>query len=169
MTFMRNARKIDPMKTEKTNVCRLLDAAKAEYEFFDYSDTDAVSGLEIAAVLKEDPDRVFKTLVTVGASKKNYVFMVPVAAELNLKKAAKAVSEKSIEMIKAKELLPLTGYIHGGCSPIGMKKPFLTVIDETSILFDKIYFSAGKVGCQVYCDPKVIEGFVELRIADVID
>lgn len=156
------------MKPEKTNVCRLLDQAGIEYDFFCYEDTDAISGMDVATVLNEDPSQVFKTLVTVGASRKNYVFMVPVDAELNLKKAAKAVSEKSIEMIKSRELLPLTGYIHGGCSPIGMKKAFPTVLDETAILYDKIYFSAGKIGYQVAANPDDLAKLIDLKLVDII-
>ena len=136
-------------RTEKTNVMRILDQKKINYTSHSYADTDAISGVEVAAVLNEDPDRVFKTLVTVGASKNYYVFMIPVHKELDLKKAAKAVKEKNIEMIKSKELLPLTGYIHGGCSPIGMKKQFRTVIDASAGEFDTIFFSGGKIGYQV--------------------
>lgn len=136
-------------KEFKTNVMRILDQKKAEYKSHSYTDTDAISGLEVAEALGENPDRVFKTLVTQGASKSYYVFMVPVKEELDLKKAAKAVGEKSIAMIKAKELLPLTGYVHGGCSPIGMKKQFKTVIHQTAQNFDTFYFSAGKIGYQV--------------------
>ncbi len=136
-------------KEFKTNVMRILDQKKAEYKSHSYADTDAISGLEVAEALDENPDRVFKTLVTQGASKSYYVFMVPVKEELDLKKAAKAVGEKSIAMIKAKELLPLTGYVHGGCSPIGMKKQFKTVIHQTAQDFDTFYFSAGKIGYQV--------------------
>ena len=115
-------------KQEKTNVMRILDQKKINYNSYDYTETNAVSGMEVATSLNEDPNKVFKTLVTVAKSKINYVFVVPVNKELDLKKAAKAVGEKSIEMIKSKELLPLTGYIHGGCSPIGMKKQFKTAI-----------------------------------------
>lgn len=134
---------------DKTNAIRLLDRMKLDYILHDYSDTDAISGVEIAAALHEDPDRVFKTLVTVGKTGEHFVFMIPVALELDLKKAAKAAGQKSIAMIKAKELLPLTGYIHGGCSPIGMKKQFQTFIDETAILYDRICFSGGKIGLQI--------------------
>ena len=105
--------------------------------------------MEVAHLLDEDPDRVFKTLVTVGKSEEHYVFMVPVAEELDLRKAACAVGEKSIHMIRSRELLPLTGYVHGGCSPVGMKKQFTTVIDETAQLFDQIIFSAGRIGSQI--------------------
>ena len=134
---------------EKTNVMRILDQKDIFYSSYTYNGSDALSGIEVATILKKDPDRVFKTLVTVGRSGEHYVFVIPVAQELDLKKAARAVSEKSIEMVKSKELLPLTGYIHGGCSPIGMKKFFTTTIDETAVLFDTILFSAGKIGFQV--------------------
>ena len=117
---------------DKTNVMRILDQKKINYISHNYVDTGAVSGMEVAEALGEDPDMVFKTLVTVGKSKVNYVFVVPVNKELNLKKAAQSVGEKSIEMIKSKELLSLTGYIHGGCSPTGMKKQFATIIDKIS-------------------------------------
>lgn len=134
---------------EKTNVMRLLDSKKIEYDTFCYIDTPTTVGTEVAELLGQDPNSVFKTLVTVGTSKEHYVFVVPVNSELDLKKAAKCVGEKKIEMIKSKELLPLTGYIHGGCSPIGMKKFFKTVIDSSAQNFDKIYFSGGKIGYQV--------------------
>lgn len=136
-------------RIEKTNVMRILDQKKINYKSHYYADTDAISGVEVASVLNEDPNQVFKTLVTVGASKNYYVFLIPVHKELDLKKAAKAVGEKSIVMIKAKELLPLTGYIHGGCSPIGMKKQFRTVIDVSARKFDTILFSGGKIGYQI--------------------
>ena len=134
---------------EKTNVMRLLDSKKVKYEKHLYVDTDAISGTEIAEVLHQDPNHVFKTLVTVGASKNYFVFLVPVHRELDLKKAARAAGEKNIVMIKQKELLPLTGYIHGGCSPIGMKKQFPTFIDATASAHETILFSAGRIGYQV--------------------
>jgi len=134
---------------EKTNVMRLLDQGGIAYEPHYYADTEAISGLEVADVLGQDPDQVFKTLVTVGHTQEHYVFVLPVSCELDLKKAAEAVGEKSIHMIKSKELLGLTGYIHGGCSPLGMKKPFVTVFDETAVLYDSICFSAGRIGYQV--------------------
>ncbi len=154
-------------KAEKTNVMRLLEQKKVPYVSHSYADTDALAGVEVAAVLGEDPDKVFKTLVTVGASKTHYVFMIPVAEELDLKKAAKAVGEKSIAMIAAKELLPLTGYIHGGCSPIGMKKPFLTVIHHTAATFDTIFFSAGKIGYQVEVAPDALKTILAFTLADI--
>lgn len=134
---------------EKTNVMRLLEQKKIEYKSYNYADTGVVSGMEVAKVLGQNPNQVFKTLVTVGKSKEHYVFVIPVNRELDLKKAAQSVKEKNIEMLKSKELLPLTGYIHGGCSPIGMKKTFCTVIDKSAGQFETIVFSGGKIGYQV--------------------
>lgn len=156
-------------QTEKTNVMRLLDQAQIPYKEHCYADTDAVSGLEVSAVLNQDPDHVFKTLVTVGFKGDHYVFVVPVTSNLNLKKAALAVGDKSIEMIKQKDLLPLTGYIHGGCSPIGMKKFFTTVVDETAILFETICISAGKIGYQVELDPNDLARMINLEFKDITD
>ena len=152
---------------EKTNVMRLLDKKKIKYESHYYGDTDAISGIEVAEVLKQDPANVFKTLVTVGKSKKNYVFVIPVDCELDLKKAAKAVSEKSIEMIKSKELLPLTGYIHGGCSPIGMKKFFQTTLDESVLNCDTFCISAGKIGYQIEISLEDLKKVIRLDIASL--
>lgn len=153
---------------EKTNVMRIFDQKKLEYKPHFYGDTGAVSGVDVANALGEEPHSVFKTLVTVGKSKKNYVFMIPVCEELDLKKAAKAVGEKSIEMIKSKELLPLTGYIHGGCSPVGMKKLFTTTIHSTAEDFERIFFSGGKIGCQVETTLENLKKIVPVRIADII-
>lgn len=154
-------------KIEKTNVMRVLEQKKTAYTAHYYGDTDAVSGAEVAAVLGQDPDRVFKTLVTVAGSGEHYVFLVPVEKELDLKKAAKAVGEKSIGMIKSKELLPLTGYIHGGCSPIGMKKPFRTVVDRSAADFDAILFSAGKIGYQVETSLAELEKVIPFALGDL--
>ncbi len=156
------------MKQEKTNVMRILEQNIIAYESHTYDSTQAISGMEVAAVLNENPEQVFKTLVTVGASKQNYVFVVPVCNELNLKKAAKAVGEKNIEMIKSKELLLLTGYIHGGCSPIGMKKLFTTVIDETAVLYDTIIFSGGKIGYQVELSVEDLNKVIPFTLQDII-
>ena len=135
---------------EKTNVMRLLDAAKIPYGSYEYAAPDgALSGVEVARQLGQEEERVFKTLVTQAASGKYYVFVIPVGEELNLKKAASAVHEKKIEMIKSKELLPLTGYIHGGCSPIGMKRFFKTTVDASAEHCSAIFFSGGKFGLQV--------------------
>ncbi len=158
-----------PDRIPKTNVMRVLDQHGVSYTARDYSKTGAVSGADVARVLGLDPDAVFKTLVTVAGSGGHYVFMVPVERELSLRKAAKAVGEKSIEMIKQKELLPLTGYIHGGCSPIGMKKQFVTVIDETARLYDTITFSAGKVGFQVELSLTDLQSVIPVAVADICE
>ncbi len=155
-------------KQEKTNVMRTLDRLKIPYQEHLYGDTGAVSGVEVAAALGEDPRRVFKTLVTVGKSRNHYVFMIPVAEELDLKKAAAAVGEKALEMLKSKELLPLTGYVHGGCSPIGMKKLFRTVIHETAADYPTVMFSAGRIGCQVECSLEDLRKALPVECADVI-
>ncbi len=156
-----------PKKEEKTNVMRILDAAKIEYKSHCYLETGAVSGTEVADALGEDYDSVFKTLVTVGKSGEHYVFAIPVDKELNLKKAATAAGEKSVAMVKSKELLPLTGYIHGGCSPIGMKKYFRTFFDETAMLFDTVFFSAGKIGYQVEISPLDIDKIIPFEYKDL--
>lgn len=153
---------------EKTNVMRLLEQKKIPYESLEYEAGDtAPSGGEVAAMLGLPPEQVFKTLVTVGASKEHYVFMVPVLKELDLKRAAKAVGEKSIQMIKSKELLPLTGYVHGGCSPIGMKKQLRTTADLSAAGFDTIYFSAGRIGFQVAVAPRDLKKAVDYGLADI--
>ncbi len=156
-------------KQEKTNVMRLLDQQGVAYESHCYEGTGAVSGAEVAAVLGQDPERVFKTLVTEGKSGQHYVFVIPVLQELDLKKAAAAAGEKSIAMVKAKELLPLTGYIHGGCSPIGMKKPFPTFVEESAILYDRILFSAGKIGYQVELPPDELAKLTPFQYADLCE
>ena len=155
-------------KEEKTNVMRVLDREKIPYTAHTYPVGDsAPDGLTVAQMLGQDPDAVFKTLVTKGASGGYYVFPIPVAATLDLKKAARAVGEKSVAMLPAKELLPLTGYVHGGCSPVGMKKQFPTVFDETCLLFDTICVSAGKVGFQVEVRPGDLIALVVGTTADV--
>ena len=153
---------------QKTNVMRILDKEKIPYKFHSYVDTEAISGIEVAEVLNQNPDTVFKTLVTIGKSKQNYVFVIPVNKELDLKKAAKSVNEKSIEMIKSKDLLPLTGYIHGGCSPIGMKKPFVTTMDIQAEACDTILFSAGKIGYQVELTVDSLKKIIKFNLCDVI-
>lgn len=154
---------------EKTNVMRILEQKKIKYNSYSYVSTQAISGMEVATALNQDPNCVFKTLVTVGTSRNNYVFLVPVNKELNLKKAAKSVNEKKVEMIKSKELLPLTGYIHGGCSPIGMKKQFKTVINITAQNFEKIIFSAGKIGYQVEMSLENLQKVINFTLADIVD
>lgn len=156
-------------KEEKTNVMRILDQKKIEYKSYNYLQSGAVNGMEVAEALSEDPGMVFKTLVTVGKSKTNYVFVVPVNRELNLKKAAHSVGEKSIEMIRQKELLPLTGYIHGGCSPIGMKKQFTTTIDSSAENYGRIIFSAGKIGYQVEVSLEDLKKVVRYQLAEIAE
>lgn len=153
---------------EKTNVMRILDGKKIEYNHYNYLESGAISGMEVAETLNENPDMVFKTLVTVGKSGNHYVFLLPVNKELDLKKAAKSVVEKNIEMIKSKDLLSLTGYIHGGCSPIGMKKFFKTVIHETASKFDKILFSGGKIGYQVEVSLQDLSKVIKYDLADIV-
>ena len=155
-------------KEEKTNVMRVLDSLGIEYTAHFYEEDAGLSGVEVARLLGEDIDQVFKTLVTQGKSGQYYVFVIPVKEELDLKKAAKASGEKAIVMIKQKELLPLTGYIHGGCSPIGMKKPFPSFIDETAELFDTVCVSAGKVGAQVELKPQDLIRAASLTEADLV-
>lgn len=153
---------------EKTNVMRILDQKKIKYNKYCYADTDAISGVEVAEALGQNKEQVFKTLVTIGKSKNHYVFVIPVDKELDLKKAAKSVGEKSVEMIKSKELLPLTGYIHGGCSPIGMKKFFTTTFNETATHLDTIVFSSGKVGILVEVNLEDVKKIIRISFADII-
>lgn len=154
-------------KEDKTNVMRILDQKKIVYNHYSY-DNMKTNAQEVAQMIGADENSLYKTLVTVGKSKEHYVFMVPSSNELDLKKAAKAVGEKSIEMIPQKELLGLTGYIHGGCSPIGMKKQFKTTININAKEFDKILFSAGKVGRQVQVNPNDLAKIIPLQFCDIV-
>ena len=156
------------MKNDKTNVMRVLDSKKIEYQSHSYEPDPALTGEEIAGILGEEQGKVFKTLVTQGKSGAYYVFAVPVEAELDLKKAAKVSGEKSVSMIKQKDLLPLTGYVHGGCSPIGMKKPFKTFLHETALQYEKMYVSAGKVGFQIELKPEDLVAVTGCIVADVV-
>ena len=155
-------------KEDKTNVMRVLEKAKVEYASHTYEQDPTKSGEEIAAILGEDPDKVFKTLVTQGKSGQYYVFVVPVKSELDLKKTARTAGEKSIAMIKQKDLLPLTGYVHGGCSPIGMKRAFPTFIHESCKEYDHIFVSAGKVGYQIELSPEDLIKITRSKTADII-
>ena len=157
-------------KDEKTNVMRTLEQKKIPYTAHTYPHEDgvAVDGVTVANMLGQDPGAVFKTLVTKGASGGYYVFDIPVAENLDLKKAAKAVGEKSIAMLPSKELLGLTGYVHGGCSPVGMKKLFPTVFHESCMEFETIMVSAGKIGYQVEAKPGDLIALVNGKTADVI-
>jgi Cys-tRNA(Pro)/Cys-tRNA(Cys) deacylase len=152
---------------KKTNVMRILDSKKVAYTTYEYSITDGkTDGLTVAAKVGQDPAKVFKTLVTQGQSKEYYVFIVPVGQELNLKKAALATHEKKIEMLAMKDLLPLTGYVHGGCSPIGMKKQFKTYLHESAENNELIIFSAGKIGAQVELQ---VKDLMIVAACDVVD
>lgn len=153
--------------SRKTNALREVEAAGLPHRFIPFECPEAISGVEVAARLGEDPDRVFKTLVAQGRSGEHLVFMVPVACGLDLKKAAAAAGEKSVAMVKSRELFPLTGYVHGGCSPIGMKSRFRTFIDETARLHDAILFSGGRIGCQLEMAPGDLASLVPLVFADL--
>ena len=155
-------------KEEKTNVMRTLEQKKLPYTAHTYDPAGPIDGVSVAQTLGQLPERVFKTLVTKGASGAYYVFDIPVAENLDLKKAAKAVGEKSVAMLPQKELLPLTGYVHGGCSPVGMKKQFPTVFHETALLYDTVCVSAGKIGFQVECRPGDLIALLRAKTADII-
>lgn len=152
----------------KTNVMRIFDKLKIEYKVHSYADTEAISGVEVAETLGQNPLQVFKTLVTKGKSGNHFVFMIPVGDELDLKKAAASVGEKAVEMIKQKDLLKTTGYIHGGCSPVGMKKQFVTTIHATAGDFDTIIFSGGKIGWQVETSLENLQKAVPCNTAEIV-
>lgn len=154
---------------ERTNVMRLLEQNGIDFNPHSYTSDRVLTGVEAAEAMGLETDRVFKTLVTVGKSGEHYVFVIPVAESLSLKKAAAAAGEKSIEMLPQKALLPLTGYVHGGCSPIGMKKSFKTVMDETALLWDRIIFSAGKIGFHVEVNPEEVTKLIPLTFSDVTE
>ena len=156
-------------KEEKTNVMRTLDQKKIPYIAHSYDPDGPIDGVSVAQILGQPPEQVFKTLVTKAASGAYYVFDIPVAENLDLKKAAKAVGEKSVAMLPQKELLPLTGYVHGGCSPVGMKKQFPTVFHETAPLYGTICVSAGKIGAQVELAPDALCGLVSAKYAELTD
>ena len=155
-------------KEEKTNVMRTLEQKKLPYTAHTYDPAGSIDGVSVAQTLGQLPERVFKTLVTKGASGAYYVFDIPVAENLDLKKAAKAVGEKSVAMLPQKELLPLTGYVHGGCSPVGMKKQFPTVFHETVLLYVTVCVSAGRIGFQVECRPGDLVALLRAKTADII-
>jgi len=156
------------MPNQKTNAMRILDKQKIAYKDYIFTADSSITGVDIAAILGENPAQVFKTLVTTGKTGTHYVFMIPVAEELDLKKAATAVGEKYIEMLKQKDLLPLTGYVHGGCSPIGMKKQFKTVVHITAENFPTIFFSAGAIGHQIELPISALKTIIPLITADII-
>ncbi len=146
---------------------RILDQKKVAYKEHILGITEAVSGVEAATLLGVDESLVFKTLVTVGKSLEHYVFVVPVASELDLKKAAACVNEKSVEMVKSKDLLPLTGYVHGGCSPVGMKKFFKTTFDESAKNVDRIFFSGGRIGFQIETTLSELKKAITFQVKDI--
>ncbi len=156
-------------KNIKTNVMRILDQKKIKYNSYYYDTLEAVSGHVVASMINKDQNQVFKTLVTVSGNNKYYVFVLPVNKELNLKKAAQAVNEKSIQMIKSKDLLPLTGYVHGGCSPMGMKKFFRTTIHESAKEQETIIFSAGKIGYQVELSLGELSKIIKFDLKDIAE
>lgn len=152
---------------KKTNAMRILESENIDFEIIEYSTKDGIGGVDVAEKLGEDKDRVFKTLVTESKEGKNFVFVVPVSSELDLKKAAKASGSKKVEMIPQKKLLPLTGYVHGGCSPVGMKKEFKTFIDSSAENLDFFYVSGGKVGMQIKLNPKELVNLIDGEFADI--
>lgn len=157
-------------KEEKTNVMRTLEQKKIAYtaKTYPHGEGDAIDGVSVARAVGLEAEMVFKTLVCKGASGGYYVFDIPVAENLDLKKAARAVGEKSVAMLPQKELLPLTGYVHGGCSPVGMKKQFPTVFHETAESLSQVAVSAGEIGYQVVCDPKDLMALLRAAAADLI-
>ena len=157
------------MSAGKTNALRLLEAAGIAYNPCEYPTGDGkIDAVSVAEKLGAEPERVFKTLVTESPDREHFVFIIPGNAELDLKKAARAAGKKSIEMLRVKELLPLTGYVHGGCSPVGMKKLFPTWIDESAILYDRIFVSGGRVGLNLEIDPEALAAFLPAEFADLI-
>lgn len=152
---------------DKTNVMRILEQKKVEYQAYTYETDGSLTGRDVAKLLNKDENAVFKTLVTEGKSREHYVFVIPVHKELDLKKASEVANEKNISMVKSKDLLGLTGYIHGGCSPIGMKKAFQTFFHETIKELESITFSAGKIGYQVEVKVSDLEKVVDYRLADL--
>jgi Cys-tRNA(Pro)/Cys-tRNA(Cys) deacylase len=155
---------------QKTNVMRILDSAKINYNMYTYDNKDgAIDGVSVAGKIGQPVERVYKTLVTRGASKNFFVFVIPVSKELNLKAAARAVGEKSVEMIRVDEINKVTGYIRGGCSPIGMKKDYKTVIDSTCMNIETIIFSGGKIGFQVEVKPKELIDFIKAGMDNIVE
>ena len=155
-------------KQDKTNCMRVLESRKIPYTPHLYEADPTLTGEDIARILEENPDQVFKTLVTTGKPQRYYVFIIPVNTELNLKKAAAAVGEKSVSMIPQRDLLPLTGYVHGGCSPIGMKKHFPSYIHQSAVSLSRIFVSAGRVGCQAELSPSDLIRIADLKTADLV-
>lgn len=156
-------------KKAKTNACRMLDQKKIPYVIREYYDSDALSGKDVANFFGEDEKKVFKTLVLQGKSGEHYVMIIPSSNKIDLKKAAKSVNEKSVSMIFQKDLEPLTGYEHGGCSPIGMKKVFTTIIQKQAFDYDTIYISGGRIGLQLEINPNELQKIIKIKVGDVIE
>lgn len=156
-------------KNIKTNAMRILERNKIKYNKLLLDISEALDGVTCATMLGVDTEKTFKTLVTISKSKNYYVFVVPVAKKLSLKKGASAVSEKDLSMLPQKELLGLTGYVHGGCSPVGMKKVFKTVIDKTALKYEKIIFSGGKIGCFIEVNPQDLENVIPVSFQDIVE
>lgn len=157
------------MKIQKTNAMRILDSNRLSYEVLSYAHgTEPIAGLAVAKQLQEDPEQVFKTLVTVANTKEYIVFVIPVAYELHLKKCAKAAGVKSVEMIHVKDINKLTGYVRGGCSPIGMKKQFRTFVHESCTQLPAMMFSGGKIGVQIKMQPDDLLKLIHAETADII-
>ena len=152
---------------KKTNAMRILESENIDFEIIEYSTKDGISGTDVAEKLGENKDKVFKTLVTESKEGENFVFVVPVSSELDLKKAARASNSKKIEMIPQKKLLPLTGYVHGGCSPVGMKKELKTYIDSSAEDLNFFYISGGKVGMQIKLNPKELVSLIDGEFSDI--
>ena len=152
---------------KKTNAMRILENENIKFEIIEYSTKDGIGGADVAEKLGEDKNKVFKTLVTESKEGENYVFVVPVSSELDLKKGAKVSGSKKIEMIPQKKLFPLTGYVHGGCSPVGMKKSFKTFIDSSAENLDYFYISGGKVGMQIKLNPKELISAIDGEFSDI--
>lgn len=154
---------------KKTNAMRLLDQAHISYKYYEYETNDGkIDAVSVAQKIGQEPEQVFKTLVTQSATREHFVFVIPSICELDLKAAAKAAGQKSVEMLPLKLLLPTTGYVHGGCSPIGMKKQFPTFIDETALLYDQFCVSAGKVGINLCLSPEDLARFVQAQFVDLV-
>ena len=154
---------------QKTNAMRILDKSKIEYNALTYDASDGhIDGAAVAKKTGQDPETVYKTLVTMGNSRNLYVFVIPVLEELDLKKCAKVSGEKKLEMIHVKDINKFTGYIRGGCSPLGMKKQYDTFVQEEALKLDKIVFSGGKIGLQIEMDPKDLEKVIKVKFEDVI-
>lgn len=155
---------------DKTNAMRILDSKKIKYNTYEYPHEEgvAVDGETVAILLNEDPSKVFKTLVLVGSDKKNYVAVVPVLKELDLKKCAKEFNVKSLDMIHVKDINQLTGYVRGGCSPLGMKKVFPTIVDISATNYDNIIFSGGKIGLQIEMNPNELAKVIRVGFKDIV-